>query len=72
MTEVPHLIPKAIRDLLACPKCHGPLTDAVGKVMGAPSDAPALVCSGCALAFPVEAGIPVLLIDRATPCASAV
>lgn len=49
-----------IRDVLACPQCHGRLRD----------DPPAfpdwLVCEVCALRYPVEEGIPVLLIERST------
>jgi len=52
-------IPADLRVLLACPRCQGPLEDA-GRV-----GAPELVCRSCALAYPVEEGIPVLLVDRA-------
>lgn len=52
-------IPETIRALLACPRCGGALTDeTVGGV-------PALVCAACALVYPVEEGIPVLLAERA-------
>jgi uncharacterized protein YbaR (Trm112 family) len=53
-------IPEAIRDILACPQCRGPLRD---------EPAPAgyrLVCDACGLSYPVEEGIPVLLLERAT------
>jgi uncharacterized protein YbaR (Trm112 family) len=72
MTDAAHAIPMAIRDLLACPKCRGPLTDGVLGEKGAQPLAEALVCGTCGLAYPVEGGIPVLLIERATPCARAV
>lgn len=52
-------IPAEIRGLLACPRCGGALRDAGG--LGSPS----LVCDACALAYPVEEGIPVLLAERA-------
>jgi hypothetical protein len=54
-------IPEPIRALLACPRCGGPLRD------GAQADVPTLVCEACALVFPVEEGIPVLLAERAQP-----
>lgn len=72
MMDRAHTIPAAIRELLACPKCHGPLTDGVLGEKSARPTSEALVCGTCGLAFPVEEGIPVLLIERATPCAIAV
>jgi uncharacterized protein YbaR (Trm112 family) len=44
-------------DILACPACRSPLRDDVA--------AEELVCTGCALAYPVRDGIPVLLVDEA-------
>jgi hypothetical protein len=45
-------------ELLACPSDdHAPLRE----------DAAALVCTYCASRFRVEDGIPVLLLDEATP-----
>ena len=43
--------------LLCCPKCVGELTHQDGK----------LVCKECRVSFPIEDGIPVLLVDLATP-----
>ncbi len=54
-------IPAAIRTLLACPQCHGELTD----VRGPGSDVIALECPACRLRFPVREGIPVMLLDGA-------
>lgn len=54
-------IPDRIRDVLACPRCGGALRDEARGGM------PALVCDTCALLFPVEEGIPVLLAERARP-----
>ena len=54
-------IPDAIRAILACPRCHGSLTD-----VGAPA-VTGLACVPCGLTFPVRDGIPVLLLDQATP-----
>lgn len=53
-------MPQEIRELLACPQCRGPLRD---EPTGSPM---ALVCEACALRYPVEEGIPVLLVERAT------
>lgn len=50
-----------IRSLLACPRCGGALRDAH---LG-PGES--LVCEACALVYPVEEGIPVLLAERALP-----
>lgn len=55
-------IPPAIRELLACPRCHGPLVDAPGE---RPEESATLRCEQCALGFPVRDGIPVLLLDQA-------
>jgi hypothetical protein len=51
--------PDAIRALLACPACHGPLEDRMG------GEGKALVCRQCSLQYPVREGIPVLLIEQA-------
>lgn len=64
------VIPAAIREILACPKCHGPLRDGVLGEKSPQPRAEALVCSACGVAYPVEEGIPVLLIERATACAT--
>lgn len=51
-------IPAGLRALLACPACHGELTDAPGDS--------SLDCSPCGFRFPVRDGIPVMLVDQAT------
>lgn len=55
-------LPAGVRDLLACPACHGPLRDVLSG-----GGLPALACDRCALQYAVEEGIPVLLRERATP-----
>lgn len=50
-------------DILVCPKCKGALV-----YHTAPDEA--LVCHTCALVYAVQDGIPVMLIDDATPLAS--
>ncbi len=51
-----------LREILRCPSCRAELRDAVG-----PAGAPELVCtaSACGLAYRVDDGIPVLLVDEA-------
>lgn len=50
---------QSLLELLACPSCHAPLEQ---------NDAEsALDCTGCGLRYPVRDGIPVLLVDEATP-----
>ena len=49
-------------DLLACPSDdHAPLREETRD------GADMLVCTHCASSFPIEDGIPVLLLDEATP-----
>ena len=60
---VPAVAPDLL-DLLACPSPdHRPLA------AGTPEDpeAPVLRCTGCGSTFPVRDGVPVLLLDEATP-----
>jgi uncharacterized protein YbaR (Trm112 family) len=51
-----------LREILVCPKCHAVLADAQS-----PAGADELRCTGadCGLAYPIEDGIPVLLLDEA-------
>jgi uncharacterized protein len=51
-----------LREILRCPKCHAELRDDTG-----PTGGPELVCmnSECGLAYRIDDGIPVLLIDEA-------
>jgi uncharacterized protein YbaR (Trm112 family) len=49
-------------ELLACPsQDHAPLREE------SRDGAAVLVCTHCATSFPIEDGIPVLLVDEATP-----
>jgi uncharacterized protein YbaR (Trm112 family) len=47
--------------ILACPKCKGPL-DLVAR-----GEAEGLHCPACAVVFPVQDDIPVLLVEEAIP-----
>ncbi len=51
-----------LRAILRCPACHAELAD------GTDQGSPTLVCTGaeCGLAYRVDGGIPVLLVDEAT------
>jgi uncharacterized protein YbaR (Trm112 family) len=49
-----------LREILRCPACHAALNDGAG-----PEGQAELQCSGCALAYRVDEGIPVLLVDEA-------
>jgi uncharacterized protein YbaR (Trm112 family) len=52
-------IPAELLELLVCPQCKGPLDHQ--------PEAQRLVCRACRLAYPVRDGIPIMLIDEATP-----
>jgi len=52
------LDPKLL-EILVCPKCRGPLRSE--------EEPPRLVCESCRLAYEVRDGIPIMLIDEATP-----
>lgn len=47
-------------ELLVCPKCKGDLEYRTGEPES-------LVCHACRLVYPVDDGIPVMLIDEAKP-----
>ena len=51
----------ALLEILACPKCKGALEYKVGE------GEEALLCHACALRYEVDDGIPIMLIDEATP-----
>ena len=48
---------KELLAILVCPKCKGELVF--------PDDTLSLVCSACALRYPIREGIPVMLQDEA-------
>lgn len=63
MTSTPQTgIESWLREILRCPKCRAELRDDTG-----PDGGTELVCtaSECALAYRIDGGIPVLLIDEA-------
>ena len=54
MTLAPELL-----QILVCPKCKGELVFRLSPE--------ALICHSCRLFYPVEDGIPIMLIDEAKP-----
>ncbi|MDR1799634.1 MAG: hypothetical protein LBR19_07120 [Bifidobacteriaceae bacterium] len=46
-----------VRSVLRCPVCKGELVD----------QADSLACEACAVAYPVDGGVPGLLAHRASP-----
>ncbi len=48
-----------LKEILVCPKCKGEL-----EYQASPEY---LVCHQCALKYPVEEDIPVMLVDEAEP-----
>lgn len=50
------MISKELLDILACPKCKGPVTQ---------KDEFGLLCPTCRLLYEIQDNIPVMLIDRA-------
>ncbi len=53
------MLPDELLEVLACPRCHGPLT------YGAPESV--LDCPACALRFRIADDVPVLLVEEAEP-----
>ncbi|NND65535.1 MAG: Trm112 family protein [Gammaproteobacteria bacterium] len=49
---------KDLIDLIACPACKGPLVQSHNK--------DALICKAERLRFPIEDGIPMLLVEEAS------
>lgn len=48
-----------LKAILACPRCKGELEFR--------EEQDSIVCHGCALVYPIREGLPVMLIDEATP-----
>ncbi|MBT8212685.1 MAG: Trm112 family protein [Acidimicrobiia bacterium] len=51
------LIDPELLSIMQCPKCHSELVER--------PEPPALVCTGCGLAYPVRDGVPVMLPEEA-------
>lgn len=52
-------VDKELLDILACPKCKGPVKLSKNK--------DGLVCEKCRVVYPIKDDIPVMLIDEAAP-----
>ncbi|RME85411.1 MAG: Trm112 family protein [Zetaproteobacteria bacterium] len=53
------MIDDELLQILACPKCKGEVR--------LDREREAIVCMACRLAYPIRDGIPVMLIDEASP-----
>jgi uncharacterized protein YbaR (Trm112 family) len=53
-------------EILVCPQCKGTLA-----LRSEANAHQALECSACALAYPIEEGIPVMLVEEALPLSKA-
>lgn len=53
------MIDKELLEILACPKCKGPVEYDASVAQ--------IVCSACKLVYPIRDEIPVMLIDEAKP-----
>jgi uncharacterized protein YbaR (Trm112 family) len=51
-------LPPGLLDILACPRCKGRLVLTAAAGLG---------CARCAVAYPVNDGIPVLIFEEAVP-----
>lgn len=61
-------LPGDVRDVLACPRCYGPLSDVTNAGSGDSSaQLTGLACTSCGVLYPVTDGIPQLLADAAQP-----
>lgn len=54
-------VPRQLLEILVCPKCKGELDYRESEQ--------ALDCKACRLRYPVRDGIPIMLIDEASPLA---
>ncbi|RPI22357.1 MAG: Trm112 family protein [Actinobacteria bacterium] len=53
------LIDPQLLEIMQCPSCAGTLLEVAVP--------PSLLCTGCGLRYPVRDGIPVMLVEEATP-----
>ncbi|MFC7595298.1 Trm112 family protein [Terrabacter sp. GCM10028922] len=63
MSQSQQTIEPWLREIIRCPQCKGEVTDAVHTA--GDSEVAELRCDTCHLAYPVEGGVPVLLVDLA-------
>jgi uncharacterized protein YbaR (Trm112 family) len=60
------VVPAELLEMLVCPQCKGDLA-----LRSRERDHEALDCVGCGLRYPIEDGIPVMLVEEARPLESA-
>jgi len=78
VSQTPTTIEPWLREILRCPQCKGELTDVHASAAGGESveaveavdvsaegELTELQCPTCALGYPIESGVPVLLVDLA-------
>lgn len=58
-TEDERLLPEGLLEIMQCPSCGGELVERLQP--------PSLVCTQCGLRYPVDDGIPVMLVEEALP-----
>ncbi len=52
-------IPRELLEILACPRCKGPVTLSVSG--------DGLICASCEVLYEIRDGIPIMLIEEAKP-----
>jgi uncharacterized protein YbaR (Trm112 family) len=68
VSQTPTTIEPWLRAILRCPRCKGELTDVTGGEApdgAAGAGVTELQCRACSLGYPIESGVPVLLVDLA-------
>jgi uncharacterized protein YbaR (Trm112 family) len=66
VSQTPTTIEPWLREILRCPQCKGELTDSSGPAgEGEAAEVTELQCAACGLGYPIESGVPVLLVDLA-------
>jgi len=53
------MLDEELRKILVCPRCRGELE--------IHEEAQEILCLACQLAYPIDGGVPVMLIDEARP-----
>ena len=54
-----HVVDPRLLAIMQCPACGGELREV--------AEPPSLVCAKCGLRYPVRDGIPVMLVEEASP-----
>ena len=69
MSQTPTTIEPWLREIQRCPQCKGELTDVRAtegtEGAGGAGELTELQCPACGLGYPIESGVPVLLVDLA-------